>query len=273
MVRNTKHVLNVKALYDNVMPENMKIHDLLFPGVYGNEGYVGQYSDNSADDLRYFAKRSGMGPGVRVLDVGCGPCGPATLFATEFGCNVVGVDISEIHLARARDRIHELGLQDRIQLVRGDFYRTYFEIESFHVVIGIGAWCHFRSLPLFRRCFKLLRKGGRIAFMERVRLGKLSKNEMENLCRKWECPNVESFDTYKRCLEQSGFDVPIADDLTPKFRIWQERSIERRLALRDHITALTGDKYFRTALALATYEAEVTERGKLGYGLFVGVKP
>jgi sarcosine/dimethylglycine N-methyltransferase len=54
------------------------------------------------------AARAGIGPGVEVLDVGCGVGGPGRLITRELGCDYLGVDFSETAVALARERAPEL---------------------------------------------------------------------------------------------------------------------------------------------------------------------
>jgi SAM-dependent methyltransferase len=64
----------------------------------------------------------GLGPGARVLDVGCGP-GRHALALAAAGIDVVGLDISVRFVAEARSRATELGLGDRARFVVGDARR------------------------------------------------------------------------------------------------------------------------------------------------------
>ena len=48
-----------------------------------------------------------LGPGVRVLDLGCGYGSTARYLAANFGCEVTGVNISEKELQLARERSRE----------------------------------------------------------------------------------------------------------------------------------------------------------------------
>src|SRR5258707_1315387 len=50
---------------------------------YPSGEYVGQESFVLADEIRELAGRAGIGPGVSVLDVGCGVAGPGRLIPAE----------------------------------------------------------------------------------------------------------------------------------------------------------------------------------------------
>ncbi len=68
--------------------------------------YVGQESFVLAREVLELARRAGVGPGTRVLDLCCGTAGPGRLVADRFGCGYLGVDSSSgaVELARGRAR-------------------------------------------------------------------------------------------------------------------------------------------------------------------------
>ena len=61
-----------------------------------------------------------MGPGTRVLDLACGKGEMLCRWAEWFGSGGVGVDLSHVFLAAARERASELGVADRVSFVQGD---------------------------------------------------------------------------------------------------------------------------------------------------------
>ncbi|GAA1338527.1 SAM-dependent methyltransferase [Saccharothrix algeriensis] len=258
----------VAALYDGAMEGNNTVHDLIYPRVYGEGGYVGQFSDNSADELVAMAAAMDLGPGSRVLDVGCGTAPVAALFARRFDWRVTGIDVSATPLAKGRERIAAAGLGDRVRLVHGEVYRQAFD-HPFDGAYGTGAFCHFDPARLFARCAALLRPGGRLAFMERVRTGGFTAREWRHLTAEWACPTVSTAEEYRSALSATGFRVDEVRDLTPTFRDWQDRSVVVRRELRAEIVALTSVDYYETSLRLADYENAVTRAGKLGYVLVV----
>ena len=70
---------------------------------YAPGEFVGQESFMTASEIRALALRAGIGPGVAVLDVGCGTGGPGRFLTREFGCDYLGVDFSPSAVALARE--------------------------------------------------------------------------------------------------------------------------------------------------------------------------
>jgi SAM-dependent methyltransferase len=105
----------------------------------------------------------------RVLDLGCGS-GRVTLplahVAAEHDIDIVGVDVEEHMLARAREKCADLDdrIQRRLTLTLGDM-RTWQSKEPFDLVlITCSSIAHLLSLDdrlaVWRRAFEHLRPGG-----------------------------------------------------------------------------------------------------------------
>jgi cyclopropane-fatty-acyl-phospholipid synthase len=65
---------------------------------------------------RLLADKAQLGPGDRVLEIGCGWGGFARLAAREYGCRVTGITLSERQHALARARVEEAGLSGRVEI-------------------------------------------------------------------------------------------------------------------------------------------------------------
>ena len=85
---------------------------------YGED--IGQHSWVTAEQLRADIARLGLTRASRLLDLGCGPCGPLTFVVREAGCEGTGVELSPAALAVGRARATALGIETRISLHEGD---------------------------------------------------------------------------------------------------------------------------------------------------------
>lgn len=113
--------------------------------------------------LRWLRETMGIGPGTRVLDLGCGPGLYSKRLAAD-GAHVTGVDVSERSLAYARDNVHT---GTRVDYIAGN----YLEVEiggEFDVAIMV--MCDYSALSSEQRCrllerlTSLLAPGGRFVF-------------------------------------------------------------------------------------------------------------
>src|SRR5215470_17596199 len=85
-----------------------------------NLGYWARGATTSREAQEHFvhelASRLPALKGARVLDVGCGLAGPATILASDYGAEVDGITIVEQQLVWARKYIEGNGLQDRVRV-------------------------------------------------------------------------------------------------------------------------------------------------------------
>jgi len=89
--------------------------------------------------LRLMGEVCGVGPGTRVLDLACGKGEMLSRWAEWFGSSGVGVDLSEVFLAAARDRAAELGVDERVTFVQGDAGAYAGEAGAFDIASCLGA--------------------------------------------------------------------------------------------------------------------------------------
>ena len=113
----------------------------------------------TAGEIRALAERAGVGPGVSVLEVGCGVGGPGNLLTRELGCDYVGVDLSASAVAIARERAD--GLPCRFATA----HVPPLPAGSFDVVLLLETMLAFEDKDaLVREIAAALRPGGRFAF-------------------------------------------------------------------------------------------------------------
>jgi SAM-dependent methyltransferase len=255
----------VRKLYDEEMADNVRIHDLVYPEVFGPDEYIGQFSDNSASELLAMGKAMVLPAKARVLDVGCGRGRVVAFLASSFGWEGTGIDLAGVPIADARTAA---GGTDASRLLQGNVYDYPFK-RPFDGLYGTGSFCHFDAAHLFNRLREMLRVNGVLAFMERIRLGPIASADWDRLTRAWHCPSVNTVDEYRAFLGGAGFGSVTVCDLTPSFRLWQKRSVEVRLKLQQEIITLSSAEYFETSLRLASFENDVTIKGQLGYALFI----
>lgn len=73
--------------------------------------------------------------GKYVLAVGCGVGVTPCYIAKRHGCRVVGVDISEMMIARSKERARREGVEDRVEFRVADAQDLPFEDDLFDAVI------------------------------------------------------------------------------------------------------------------------------------------
>lgn len=115
---------------------------------------------------RLFAE-AGIGPGMRVLDVGCG-VGDVSLLAASLvgpGGEVVGVDRDPLAVASARERVRAMGLRN-VSFVEGDARELVLD-GPFDAAVGRFVLMYQADpVEVLRRVADHVRPGGVFAFQE-----------------------------------------------------------------------------------------------------------
>ena len=103
----------------------------------------------------------------RLLDVACGT-GDFAIAASKTGVrHITGIDISANMVEVGKQKIHELGLEDRIVLQSGDSEQIDFPDNTFDTVtvaFGVRNFEHL-ELGLSEMC-RVLRPGGKVIILE-----------------------------------------------------------------------------------------------------------
>lgn len=105
-----------------------------------------------------------------LLDIGCGIGGPARWIASQYGCRVTGIDLTEAFCKAARILNELTGLADRVTIIHGDALALPFADATFdmaysqNVIMNIADKARF-----YREALRVLRSGGRCAFANLVR--------------------------------------------------------------------------------------------------------
>jgi len=97
------------------------------------------------ESTRALANLAGIQAGMQVLDIGCGIGGPARTLASEFGCRVVGIDITKEFVIAAEMLTAKVGLGDKVSFRDGNALDLAFEDEAFDVVWSQNAIMNIRD--------------------------------------------------------------------------------------------------------------------------------
>lgn len=162
-----------------------------------------------------------IGPGARLLDVGCGVGGPMLNLANAYGdCAFTGVNANQSQVERARRRIERAGLAGRCEAITADFMSLPFADRTFAGAYAFDATCHAPDrVALFAQVYRVLRPRGRFASCEWCLTERFSAADPRHrqLKRQIELsyglPPLQTTRAVAAAFAGAGFDVIAADDL------------------------------------------------------------
>jgi cyclopropane fatty-acyl-phospholipid synthase-like methyltransferase len=156
------------AYYDN--PDIARFYRICWGG---SDVHVGLYktgnetiAEASAAMTRHLLSLSQVGPGDRVLDIGCGYGGTLRILA-GLGCRPSGIDFSERCVEEAIRLNKEAGFEDSINVEFGDFHKINSCSGIWDAVFCQESLIHSTDkLKVFSEVYRVLRPGGVFAFSD-----------------------------------------------------------------------------------------------------------
>ena len=158
--------------------------------------------------------------GMSVLDVGSGVGGPARFLAATYGCDVIGVDLSEPFVEAARYLSARTGQDNKVSFETGSALSLPFDSGRFDTVLLQHVAMNIADRPLlYREIRRVLRPGGKFATFDVV------LNSGDPLYpAPWAKTSGESFlltaaDTCE-AIEAAGFGTLVRRDDTAAAKAW-----------------------------------------------------
>ncbi|HEX6979002.1 MAG TPA: methyltransferase domain-containing protein [Alphaproteobacteria bacterium] len=189
---------------------------------------IDQMHVRGREATRELARRLDLTPDTRVLDVGSGIGGPSRLLAAEYGCHVVGIDITDDYCRAATAIAHWLGLDGRLEYRHGDALAMPFGDASFDVVWTQHAAMNIPDKArLYAEIFRVLRPNGRLALYDVLQ----GPGGAPHFPVPWASEPAISFlvtpDELRRLLEGAGFATESWTDRSAEGCAWARRTDER----------------------------------------------
>lgn len=133
---------------------------------YGED--IGQHSWVGAAELRSDVRRLGLSRSSRLLDLGCGPCGPLTFILAAVGCVGTGVELSPAALRVGQARASSLGVEALLSVREANLNEPLpFAAGSFDSALSLDVVLHLRDrLRFFHEVARVVAPGGTFLFTD-----------------------------------------------------------------------------------------------------------
>lgn len=138
--------------------------------------------------LDYQIESIGLKEGQRVLDAGCGVCGPARYFAKNAGVQVEAITISEDQVEKSKKYIEQENLTDKVRVTLGDYHQlqNYYESDSFDAVYFLESFGHAeKHQEVINSAWGMLKPGGTLyikdLFIKEAAIASLEKDIQQGI--------------------------------------------------------------------------------------------
>lgn len=222
------------------------------------------------------ARKLGLAPGTRLLDVGCGWGSFALHAARVYGAHVVGVTLSREQARYARQRVDQEGLGNRIE-IRFQDYRDvddgpYQAISSIGMAEHVGA----AMLPVYAaRLFTLLGSGGRLLNQAISRRPGSRTQTSTTFIDRYVFPDgeLQSLTTMVGAIEGAGFEIRDVESLREHYGLTLRAWIANLESHWNEAVAATSLARTRIWGLYLAGSASAFESNRIGINQILAVRP
>lgn len=216
------------------------------------------------DAVAVLARRAGLTPGARVLDVCAGIAGPARVLAHGWGARVTALELSPGRCRDAARLTRAVRLERLVRVVRADVQAMPLRPRAFRAVISQEGLLHVPDKPAaLRECARVLVPGGRLVFTDWVATARLGDGARRRLAKDMAAYNLETLHGYRRRLGAAGFGALEVEDVSVDWLAAVRRRRETHRALRAAGAPAPGDTSWGTWDQLHAFFASLLETGQL----------
>ena len=174
-----------------------------------------QLHSGGREATRALANLAGLQPGMEVLDIGSGVGGPARTLAAEFGCQVIGLDITEEYVMASQMLTDRVGLSEIATFREGNALELEFSDGAFDAVWTQNAIMNIENKHrVFQEAHRVLRSNGILA-LEALMAGSREETQFPVF---WADSPAVSFlstsDGFRQMMAEIGFGELVWNDVT-----------------------------------------------------------
>jgi ubiquinone/menaquinone biosynthesis C-methylase UbiE len=212
-----------------------------------------------------------VGKNTSVLDVASGTGESACYLAERLGANVVGIDISDPMIKRARKKAEQRNLE--IEFRKGDAHRLPFGTNVFDVVISECTTCILDKEKAIREMARVVKPNGHVGIHDMCWQADAPEHMRKQLAE-IEGESPETLEGWKVLFERAGLTEVRTLDRSSLIPAWL-KEIRKKLGFRGQLRIFL--RVTRTWGIRGLKDVRASERifrsKYAGYGIVVGRKP
>lgn len=263
------HPINEQQIIEKLSANNIDLNSLTEDILQDyDQDHYGGIAANGA-----LAKLAGINNQSKVLDVCCGVGGRARYLANNYGCQVIGIDITQSRIESARRLTKMVGMDTIVSFECADALHLPFEDNIFDVVISQEAFCHIpRKSQLIHECVRVLKPGGKVTFTDVLVTKKITKTVRQKLQSEMAFFELQSRDKYQAILSEAGCETVKVTDLGDEWRTVLIDRLAMYRSLKDQTVKRFGDAHYEKWDSAYNFFVGLYKSGELSGGRFLGIR-
>ncbi len=121
---------------------------------------------NVEDYLKYTIESAGISNGMKIIDAGCGVCGPSSFIAQQLPeIKIDACTISEVQAKLGGEKLKEKNVEAQVKITLGDYHKLneLFENNAYDRVIFLESFGHSNNKPkVIYAAWNVLKPGGKL---------------------------------------------------------------------------------------------------------------
>ncbi len=243
-------------------------------GYWTSDGHGYTVADAQRDKLDLVCRKLDVGPGTRMLDVGCGWGSMIIHAAKHFGASTTGVTISRQQHAHIKKRVADEGLEDLVTVKLQDYREI--DAEPFDAIstIEMGEHVGEENYPEYAGTLhRLLKPEGRLLLQQMSRGANAPGGGA--FIESYVAPDMHMRPVSATVghLERAGLEIRDVEALREHYvrtvRAWAETLEERW----DEVVSLVGEGQARVWRLYLAGGALTFEEGRMGVDQVLAVRP
>ncbi len=223
------------------------------------------------------ARKLGLRPGMRVLDVGCGWGSFACIAARDYGVEVVGITLSSEQADYARRRANAEGVGDLVEIRIQDYRDVHDGPYDAIASIGMAEHVGQAMLPTYSgELFALLAPGGRLLnHAISIRPGSGSGFSRTSFIDRYVFPDgeLQPMAVMVEALEGAGFEVRDVESLREHYALTLRAWVANLEANWDKAVELSSPGRARVWRLYMAGSALAFEGNRIGVNQVLAVRP
>lgn len=204
-------------------------------GIYRTpEDSIFEASRRIVGHMAHYSKK--LDEDAKVLDLGSGIGGTARYLVKTYGCDVVALNLSEVENERHRRKNKEQGVEDKIEVVDGNFENVPYPDASFDVVWSQDAILHSPDRrKVLSEAARVLKKGGELIFTDPMQTEDAYEEFLDPILKRIHLESLASPSFYRKTAEELGLEFVAFEDLSQQLTNHYGKVLEETEAREDEL--------------------------------------